>query len=114
MKALAKAAHKGSSTTAAARQQSDGATIQLQRKADNDADALRRIISSRSPANSCGPPVNPKAGAKTAQLSTLIQRSGVQAKLTIGRRDDKYEQEADSVSERVMSMPGPQIRPKPT
>jgi hypothetical protein len=32
---------------------------------------------------------------------------GVQAKLTIGQPNDPYEQEADAVAERVMTMPEP-------
>ena len=31
--------------------------------------------------------------------------SGVQTKLTIGKANDKYEQEADAVSDKVMRMP---------
>ncbi len=38
----------------------------------------------------------------------------IQPKLTIGRPDDKYEQEADRVAEQVMRMPNPTIQPKPT
>lgn len=38
----------------------------------------------------------------------------VQAKLTIGRPNDKYEQEADRVADRVMRMPDPALQPKPT
>ena len=38
----------------------------------------------------------------------------IQAKLTIGQPNDKYEQEADRVAEQVMSMPDPQIQRAPT
>jgi len=41
-------------------------------------------------------------------------RPFVQAKLTVGQPNDKYEQEADRVAEQVMRMAGPEIRPKPT
>ena len=44
---------------------------------------------------------------------SCINPPAVQAKLTIGRPGDRYEQEADAVAERVMRMPAPQIRPKP-
>ncbi len=38
----------------------------------------------------------------------------IQAKLTIGGRHDKYEQEADRVSDAVMRMPESEIQLKPT
>jgi len=41
-----------------------------------------------------------------------LNAPGIQAKLTIGKPNDKYEQEADRVAERVMSMPEPQVQQK--
>ncbi len=38
----------------------------------------------------------------------------VQAKLEIGRPNDKYEQEADRVAEQVMRMPEPTLQRNPT
>jgi hypothetical protein len=38
----------------------------------------------------------------------------VQAKLTVGQPNDRYEQEADRVAGRVMRMPEPGIQMKPT
>ena len=38
----------------------------------------------------------------------------IQAKLTIGQPNDKYEQEADCVADEVMRMPEPAVQPKPT
>jgi len=38
----------------------------------------------------------------------------LQAKLTIGQPNDKYEQEADRVADQVMRMPDPQIQRAPT
>jgi hypothetical protein len=40
-----------------------------------------------------------------AQAASQARSLGIQAKLTIGQPNDKYEQEADSVAEQVMSMP---------
>jgi hypothetical protein len=37
-------------------------------------------------------------------------RFNVQPKLMIGKSNDKYEQEADSVAERIMQMPGPSLQ----
>ena len=38
------------------------------------------------------------------------RRSRLQAKLTVGSPDDVYEREADSISQRVMRMPAPQLQ----
>jgi hypothetical protein len=38
----------------------------------------------------------------------------LQTKLTISQPQDRYEQEADRVADRVMRMPEPEIQPKPT
>jgi Domain of unknown function (DUF4157) len=46
--------------------------------------------------------------AETRRIDAMIRRNmaaGVQAKLTVGAPNDKYEQEADRVAEQVMSMP---------
>jgi hypothetical protein len=40
-----------------------------------------------------------------AQVASQPRAVGIQAKLAIGQPNDKYEQEADSVAEQVMSMP---------
>lgn len=42
---------------------------------------------------------------ETVQLSRLLRDVGGQAKLKIGRPNDRYEQEADRVADRVMSAP---------
>ncbi len=44
----------------------------------------------------------------------VLRSRGLQAKLTVGRPGDPYEQEADRLAEEVMRMPDPAIRPKPT
>jgi hypothetical protein len=46
--------------------------------------------------------------AETRRIDAMIRRNmaaGVQAKLTVGAPNDKYEQEADRVAEQVMGMP---------
>lgn len=43
----------------------------------------------------------------TVQLSSLIRNANIQPKLTIGQPNDKYEQEADNVADRVMASPDP-------
>jgi len=45
-------------------------------------------------------------------VKRLLDSAAVQAKLTVGRPDDVYEQEADRVADRVMRMPEPQLRRK--
>lgn len=52
------------------------------------------------------------AGAAFLELQHALGNRGVQrlqAKLAIGRRGDKYEQEADRVADQVMRMPAPQV-----
>lgn len=49
-----------------------------------------------------------------AAVQRLYETGQLQAKLTIGQPNDRYERGADSVANRVMSMPDPQIRSKPT
>ncbi len=51
-------------------------------------------------------------GNRAVQM--MYETGQLQAKLNIGPPGDRYEREADSVAERVMSMANPQIRPKPT
>jgi hypothetical protein len=43
------------------------------------------------------------------QAKQLNQSGAIQTKLTIGQPGDKYEQEADSVADRVMAMPEPKL-----
>ena len=47
-------------------------------------------------------------------VQRMYESGQLQAKLTIGKLGDRYEREADSVADRVMSMPDPQISRKPT
>ena len=46
--------------------------------------------------------------------SRCIDSLAIQAKLMIGRSEDRYEQEADNVARQIMNMADPQIRRKPT
>ncbi len=49
------------------------------------------------------------------QAVQKMMNSGIiQAKLKIGQPNDKYEQEADRISEQVMRMPEPEIQRTPT
>lgn len=48
-----------------------------------------------------------------AAIQRLYETGRLQAKLTIGQPNDKYEQEADRVADQIMSMPASQIRTKP-
>jgi hypothetical protein len=42
--------------------------------------------------------------AQQAEIHNILRSTGVQAKLTIGKPNDKYEQEADRVADQVMGM----------
>ena len=43
-------------------------------------------------------------------VQRLMNNGIIQAKLTIGQPNDKYEQEADRVADEVMRMPAPQVQ----
>lgn len=60
------------------------------------------------------PPVYQLQRTLGNQAVLHLLRSGVlQAKLTVSRPDDIYEQEADRAADEVMGMPEPAIQPKP-
>jgi hypothetical protein len=59
------------------------------------------------------PSFDPAAQIQRTQIRELLRPPRLQAKLTIGRPNDKYEQEADRVAEQVMSMPEPQVQCQP-
>ncbi len=79
-----------------------------------NSDALSKIISSASAPGDGGSSSTNPTNSRTAHLSHLIQTSKIQLQPVIGKRNDKYEQEADRVADQVMSMPAPTIRRKPT
>ena len=47
------------------------------------------------------------------EIRRILRSTGVQAKLTIGQPNDKYEQEADRVADQVMAMPDPKLQRQP-
>lgn len=52
----------------------------------------------------------PQADIERRQIGQILRNNTVQAKLTIGQPNDKYEQEADRVADEVMSMPDPKLQ----
>jgi len=56
------------------------------------------------------PSFNPTAQIQRAQIRQVLRFPHVQAKLTIGQPNDKYEQEADYVADEVMRMPEPGVQ----
>ena len=50
---------------------------------------------------------SPAAHVQHKRIGQILRNNTIQAKLTIGQPNDKYEQEADRVAEQVMSMPEP-------
>ena len=56
------------------------------------------------------PSFDPAAQIQRAQIRELLRPPRLQAKLTIGQPNDKYEQEADRVADEVMRMPEPRIQ----
>jgi hypothetical protein len=70
--------------------------------------------------NSASQALKSTSGIKTGTPLFLKQSAAshkdflIQPKLTIGQPNDKYEKEADTVAEQVMSMPETAIQKKPT
>lgn len=52
----------------------------------------------------------PQADVQRRQIGQILRSDMLQAKLTIGEPNDKYEQEADRVADQVMSMPEPGLQ----
>jgi hypothetical protein len=52
----------------------------------------------------------PQADIQRRQLGQILRNDTLQAKLSIGQPNDKYEQEADRVADKVMSMPDPELQ----
>jgi len=46
-----------------------------------------------------------EAKAQKAEIHCILHSTGAQAKLTIGQPNDKYEQEADRIAEKIVNMP---------
>jgi hypothetical protein len=70
-------------------------------------------------------PRTARAAARRAQAGTeqpagnlavqrLLRSGAIQAKLTVNRPGDRYEEEADRVAEQVMRMPAPAVQRQPT
>jgi Zn-dependent peptidase ImmA (M78 family) len=53
---------------------------------------------------------SPTAHVQHKQISQILRNNTIQAKLTIGEPNDKYEQEADRVADEVMRMPEPNVQ----
>jgi hypothetical protein len=55
-------------------------------------------------------PMGPVQQAQHAEIRHILRSTVVQAKLTIGQPNDKYEQEADRITDEVMRMPEPLVQ----
>ena len=53
---------------------------------------------------------NLKRQTQSDQIRRALRPGGIQAKLTVGKPNDKYEQEADRVADQVMSMPNTSVQ----
>jgi hypothetical protein len=109
-------ANKQNKTSAATRQSKHNIDSQtLQRKSNGqDAEALSQSISNSTPVNALSFSSGTNLNSQSSHLSHLVKNSPIQAKLNIGKQNDRYEQEADKVADEVMRMPEPRIQPKPT
>ena len=79
---------------------------QLQAKAQNSTDNLTNLIAnnSNSAAATLGPGNNGFSNDQGASLTQVIRSTGIQTKLTIGAANSSYEQEADSVADKVVAL----------
>lgn len=78
----------------------------LQRRAGKQAEPTSVPSIVHEVLRSPGQPLDPALGHESSQISVFHILSGrLQAKLTIGQPNDKYEQEADHVADQVMAMP---------
>ncbi|WDE09538.1 eCIS core domain-containing protein [Thalassomonas haliotis] len=82
---------------------------QLQAKAQNSNENLTALIANSShgspaaiTANSQS--ANKHAGQQASSLSQIIRANNIQTKLTIGAANSSYEQEADSVADKVVAL----------
>lgn len=115
MDCLTTASKQNTSAATAKNNVSHAGTVMVQRKSNGcDAEALARLVSHDSPPNALRFSPNNNNHSPSAHLISLVQRAPLQARLSVGKPKDKYEQEADRVAEQVMSMPEPVVQRKPT
>jgi hypothetical protein len=109
-------ANKENKTSATTRQNKHNTDSQtLQRKSNGQStDALSHLISNSTPVNAFSFSSGANLNSQSSHLSHLVQNSPIQAKLNIGKQNDRYEQEADRGAEKVMRMPDSVMQPKPT
>jgi len=81
----------------------------IQRAKKNNAIQKKKVAFSK-PANDISM-LQKSVGNQAVQR--LMKSGVIQAKLTIGQPNDKYEQEADKVADEIMRMPEPNIQTKP-
>ena|SRR3990172_220479 len=99
-------------TSTAARQATghDGKTG-LQRKSNGrDTESLSHVIAKGTPANSIHPFSTINRKSESSYLSSLVYSPTVQAKLTVGKPDNKLEKEADDTATKVMTCPMPVLQ----
>ncbi|WDD96739.1 eCIS core domain-containing protein [Thalassomonas actiniarum] len=82
---------------------------QLQAKTQNGSDNLTNLISNANKDNSSAaafnPAVNPNnQGPQISSLTQVIRAKTIQPKLSIGAANSSYEQEADSVADKVVAL----------
>ena len=54
--------------------------------------------------------IGPEVKGKQAEIRRILRSTGAQTKVTIGQPNDKYEQEADCVADKVMVMPDSKLQ----
>jgi hypothetical protein len=54
--------------------------------------------------------VGPRQKTQQAEIRSILRSTGAPAKLSIGQPNNKYEQEADTVTNQVMAMPDTSVK----
>jgi peptidoglycan hydrolase-like protein with peptidoglycan-binding domain len=104
MYALASANKQNTTSTGTRQNKHNTDSVTLQRKSNGrDAEALSQSISGSTPVNAFHFSSGTNLHSQSSHLSHLVQNSSIQAKLKIGKPNDKYEQEADRVAQQIMN-----------
>lgn len=112
MHATASKQSESTSSTAQPKQAQDSSHLTLQRKSNgHDSEALGQMLAQGNPGSSSHGSPAIHANSPSIQLSRLVKTATVQPKLKIGKPNDRFEQEADQMADKVMAFPSPGAQP---
>ncbi len=110
----ATSADKQSTNSSTQRQHTDDCgSCMLQRKPEShDGQALAHLISTGSSGHSILPSSLNNSSSQSGYLSSIVQNAVIQKRLTVGKPNDRFEQEADMTADRVVGA-GPAVQASP-